>query len=270
MAPSQTITIHLARAEAPFAALAPAPIVGQALSRSDSRHENGGSVPADATGSGESPLSSPPPMLSFGGSVAGIPPSASISRLPDATSSATQPGPSVPTSAMATSPSTPTAGTPTATTSTTSLATLAAGTTVDPFPASPTTPRANLGLGTSSLPSTSSTDHPLKLFYKVSLEDPCYKVLPAALRKYKVSCFYCNAACQPSNFCIPRSTTIGDYTGHPDKLSSLRHAMLTLEFYYSLFIVYGQNTERCLSLDERPLLLYVIIQFIITCYASHL
>ncbi|KAG9036012.1 Adaptor for signal transduction [Tulasnella sp. JGI-2019a] len=52
--------------------------------------------------------------------------------------------------------------------------------------------------------------------FKVSLDDPCSKVLPAALKKYKIT---------------------DDWR------------------LYALFICYG-TTERCLSLDEKPLLLF--------------
>lgn len=66
-------------------------------------------------------------------------------------------------------------------------------------------------------PSTSSVDHPYKSF-KVTLEDPCYKVLPAALKKYKIN---------------------DDWRE------------------YALFICFGGgSTERCLSYDEKPLLLF--------------
>ncbi|KZS94608.1 hypothetical protein SISNIDRAFT_453555 [Sistotremastrum niveocremeum HHB9708] len=53
--------------------------------------------------------------------------------------------------------------------------------------------------------------------FKVSLEDPAWKVLPAALKKYKIN--------------------NDDWRN------------------YAMFICYG-NTERCLSLDEKPLLLF--------------
>ncbi|KDQ18908.1 hypothetical protein BOTBODRAFT_126729 [Botryobasidium botryosum FD-172 SS1] len=52
--------------------------------------------------------------------------------------------------------------------------------------------------------------------FKVSLDDPCWKVLPEALKKYKIS-------------------------------DDWRH--------YAMFICYG-TTERCVSYDERPLLLF--------------
>lgn len=58
-------------------------------------------------------------------------------------------------------------------------------------------------------------DNPYKSF-RVTLEDPCYKVLPAALKKYKIN---------------------DDWR------------------LYALFICYG-TTERCLSYDEKPLLLF--------------
>lgn len=52
--------------------------------------------------------------------------------------------------------------------------------------------------------------------FRVSWEDPCYKVLPAALKKYNI---------------------------HHDPKD------------YALYIVYGDQ-ERCLALDEKPLLLF--------------
>jgi len=52
--------------------------------------------------------------------------------------------------------------------------------------------------------------------FRVSWEDPCYKVLPAALKKYNI---------------------------HSDPKN------------YALYIVYGDQ-ERCLELDEKPLLLF--------------
>ena len=63
--------------------------------------------------------------------------------------------------------------------------------------------------------SSSSDNNPYKSF-RVTLDDPCHKVLPAALKKYKI---------------------IDDWR------------------MYALFICYG-NTERCLSYDEKPLLLF--------------
>ncbi len=63
--------------------------------------------------------------------------------------------------------------------------------------------------------SSSSADNPYKSF-RVTLDDPCHKVLPAALKKYKIN---------------------DDWK------------------QYALFICYG-NTERCLSYDEKPLLLF--------------
>lgn len=62
-----------------------------------------------------------------------------------------------------------------------------------------------------------SSSNPYRSF-RVTLEDPCYKVLPAALKKYKIN---------------------DDWRD------------------YALFICYGNGTtERCLSLDEKPLLLF--------------
>ncbi|GAA6062907.1 hypothetical protein JCM10212_004356 [Sporobolomyces blumeae] len=61
----------------------------------------------------------------------------------------------------------------------------------------------------------SDSNNPYRSF-RVTLEDPCYKVLPAALKKYKIN---------------------DDWR------------------LYALFICYG-NTERCLAYDEKPLLLF--------------
>ncbi|GAA5909784.1 hypothetical protein JCM6882_002672 [Rhodosporidiobolus microsporus] len=69
--------------------------------------------------------------------------------------------------------------------------------------------------GSSSAQGGSSADNPYRSF-RVTLEDPCYKVLPAALKKYKIN---------------------DDWR------------------LYALFICYG-NTERCLAYDEKPLLLF--------------
>lgn len=66
---------------------------------------------------------------------------------------------------------------------------------------------------------TPSSDGPqVEIFksFKVSLEDPCYRVLPAALRKYNI------------------------------------HADWRL---YALYIVYGDQ-ERCVGLEEKPLALF--------------
>ncbi|CAO1624993.1 unnamed protein product [Jaminaea pallidilutea] len=67
----------------------------------------------------------------------------------------------------------------------------------------------------SHTPSMSTSDNPYKSF-RVTLEDPCYKVLPAALKKYKIN---------------------DDWR------------------LYALFICYG-TTERCLSYEDKPLLLF--------------
>ncbi len=85
--------------------------------------------------------------------------------------------------------------------------------------------RSPAATGTSSSSSTSaaasannsgsSDSNPYKSF-RVTLDDPCYKVLPAALKKYKIN---------------------DDWRK------------------YALFICYGK-TERCLSYDEKPLLLF--------------
>ncbi|GAA5943117.1 Ste50p [Sporobolomyces koalae] len=65
-------------------------------------------------------------------------------------------------------------------------------------------------------PSTSADPNNPYRSFRVTLEDPCYKVLPAALKKYKIN---------------------DDWR------------------LYALFICYG-NTERCLAYDEKPLLLF--------------
>ncbi|KAL5594571.1 hypothetical protein BROUX41_001495 [Berkeleyomyces rouxiae] len=67
-------------------------------------------------------------------------------------------------------------------------------------------------------PGASGGNTPMEIFksFRVSLEDPCYKVLPAALRKYQI-----NAPWEQ----------------------------------YSLYIVYGDQ-ERCLGPNEKPLILF--------------
>ncbi|KAI5121632.1 hypothetical protein M0805_001161 [Coniferiporia weirii] len=70
---------------------------------------------------------------------------------------------------------------------------------------------------TSNPPTSISTSTDNLKSFKVSLEDPAWKVLPAALKKYKIN--------------------NDDWQN------------------YAMFICYGQ-TERCLSYDEKPLLLF--------------
>lgn len=66
--------------------------------------------------------------------------------------------------------------------------------------------------------SNDPSSHSVEIFksFRVSMDDPCYRVLPAALRKYNI---------------------------HEDWR------------LYALYIVYG-GEERCLGLDERPLILF--------------
>ncbi|KAH9462297.1 hypothetical protein Pst134EB_006201 [Puccinia striiformis f. sp. tritici] len=71
------------------------------------------------------------------------------------------------------------------------------------------------GDSTASTKDRTDPSNPYKSF-RVTLEDPCYKVLPAALKKYKINEHYKN---------------------------------------YVLFICYGKQ-ERCLSYEEKPLLLF--------------
>lgn len=65
-------------------------------------------------------------------------------------------------------------------------------------------------------PGTSSASVEIFKSFRVSMDDPCYKVLPAALKKYQIN--------EPW-----------------DK--------------YALYIVYGDQ-ERCLGLEEKPLILF--------------
>ncbi|GAA5909316.1 hypothetical protein JCM8208_005642 [Rhodotorula glutinis] len=115
------------------------------------------------------------------------------SHLHPASSSSSRPDPS-PTSATTTTPTS------------SSLSTLSP---------SASTSRTREGSSTSTSASTSAADNPYRSF-RVTVEDPCYKVLPAALKKYKIN---------------------DDWR------------------LYALFICYG-NTERCLAYDEKPLLLF--------------
>ncbi|KAF7545461.1 hypothetical protein G7046_g9560 [Stylonectria norvegica] len=65
-------------------------------------------------------------------------------------------------------------------------------------------------------PSASNASVEIFKSFRVSMEDPCYKVLPAALKKYQINAPW-------------------------DQ--------------YALYIVYGDE-ERCLGLDEKPLILF--------------
>src|SRR5690606_11682488 len=67
-------------------------------------------------------------------------------------------------------------------------------------------------------PDTPSSNASVEIFksFRVSMDDPCHKVLPAALKKYQINAPW-------------------------DQ--------------YALYIVYGDQ-ERCLGLDEKPLILF--------------
>ena len=65
-------------------------------------------------------------------------------------------------------------------------------------------------------PSSSNASVEIFKSFRVSMEDPCYKVLPAALKKYQINAPW-------------------------DQ--------------YALYIVYGDQ-ERCLGMDEKPLILF--------------
>ncbi|KIH92160.1 MAPKKK cascade protein kinase regulator Ste50 [Sporothrix brasiliensis 5110] len=67
-------------------------------------------------------------------------------------------------------------------------------------------------------PDTPGSNASVEIFksFRVSMDDPCYKVLPAALRRYQIN-------------------------APPDQ--------------YALYIVYGDQ-ERCLALNEKPLILF--------------
>ncbi|CAG7851712.1 SubName: Full=Related to MAP kinase pathway-interacting protein {ECO:0000313/EMBL:CCA68748.1} [Serendipita indica DSM 11827] len=91
-----------------------------------------------------------------------------------------------------------------------------------PISATPSIPISNSSLSPAPQRGGASNSRPITdasdiRSFKVSLEDPAWKVLPAALKKYKIN----NEDWQ--NF--------------------------------AMFICYG-NTERCLSYDEKPLLLF--------------
>ncbi|KAH8909726.1 protein kinase regulator Ste50 [Coniochaeta sp. PMI_546] len=72
--------------------------------------------------------------------------------------------------------------------------------------------------GQTPAPDTPSSNASVEIFksFRVSMDDPCYKVLPAALKKYQINAPW-------------------------DQ--------------YALYIVYGDQ-ERCLALDEKPLILF--------------
>ncbi|KAJ3821410.1 hypothetical protein EV361DRAFT_903006 [Lentinula raphanica] len=89
-----------------------------------------------------------------------------------------------------------------------------------PKPPSNITDSPNLSQAAPSKPARQDSTDNLKSF-KVSLEDPTWKVLPAALKKYRI---------------------------HNDSWEN-----------YAMFICYGSpgnRIERCLSYDEKPLLLF--------------
>lgn len=93
----------------------------------------------------------------------------------------------------------------------------------NPLPTSPTPPvdlqtptPAARAVSDRERDSSRDAAHSAAKSFRVTLEDPCWKVLPAALKKYKIN---------------------DDWK------------------MYALFICYG-NTERCLSYDEKPLLLF--------------
>ncbi|KAH7370676.1 hypothetical protein BKA65DRAFT_22171 [Rhexocercosporidium sp. MPI-PUGE-AT-0058] len=71
---------------------------------------------------------------------------------------------------------------------------------------------------TQASPPTNSSTASVEIFkcFRVNMEDPCYKVLPAVLKKYNISAPW---------------------------------------EQYALYIVYGDH-ERCLGLEEKPLLLF--------------
>ncbi|KAJ5256922.1 hypothetical protein N7478_013026 [Penicillium angulare] len=85
-------------------------------------------------------------------------------------------------------------------------------------PSQPLTARTETPSSGSRIDSRGAGPSSVEIFksFRVSWEDPCYKVLPAALRKYNIN--------------------------HDPK-------------DYALYIVYGDQ-ERCLGLDEKPLLLF--------------
>lgn len=92
-------------------------------------------------------------------------------------------------------------------------------TTSPSFPLSPITPTTKIttvSLPSRSTPSSSPSSLDIFKSFRVSIEDPTYKILPAALKKY--------------NIIAPWEE-------------------------YALFIVYGDE-ERCVAMDEKPLLLF--------------
>lgn len=75
--------------------------------------------------------------------------------------------------------------------------------------------------------------------FKVSLEDPTWKVLPAALKKYRIN----NDSWKNYAMFICYGSS-----------GALRHLSLTPPSNSTYFI--GNRIERCLSYDEKPLLLF--------------
>jgi protein STE50 len=85
-------------------------------------------------------------------------------------------------------------------------------------PSITTPPTSNPPQSSATTPSTSHPSGNVEIFksFRVSIDDPCYKVLPVALKKYNIS---------------------ADWR------------------QYALYIVYGDQ-ERCLGLNEKPLILF--------------
>jgi hypothetical protein len=77
---------------------------------------------------------------------------------------------------------------------------------------------SSMNTSTSNPASTPSTNPQVEIFksFRVSIDDPCHKVLPVALKKYNIT---------------------ADWR------------------QYALYIVHGDQ-ERCLGLNERPLILF--------------
>ncbi|KAI9801199.1 MAG: hypothetical protein M1825_003473 [Sarcosagium campestre] len=87
-----------------------------------------------------------------------------------------------------------------------------------PTPTPATSRRMEYGSSETSAPAGNSSAQSVEIFksFRVSMDDPCFKVLPAALKKYNIN---------------------ADWK------------------QYALYIVYGDE-ERCLELDEKPLHLF--------------
>jgi hypothetical protein len=97
-----------------------------------------------------------------------------------------------------------------------------------------------------------STDNPQK--FRVTIDDPCWKVLPAALKKYKIIDdwrMYALFICYGSS---STSLLLSFFLLLADIMDRRRRSLIRVNPLAPIGTSTG--TERCLSYDEKPLLLF--------------